>query len=277
MLLSLEHQSSIVYQAIGGSILKVIAVIPTLKDDPTETIQKLQKQTVSVPQVLVAVGSEQLFQSLTAQRLEGVTVVYVKPDFSKSLGARIGYAVNAALKRITLQDYDYLLKVDADTILPPNFIEANLKNDTDLTGIYGFAMLLRTSTFLKALKGKWPEALGEDTFIVHLYLRNGYSIKEYLLPPSVTREASFHPWRYHFTRGVATYKLGYEPFHAFAFSLDFLKDHNILFIAIGFLVALFRREQRYEFADWIFRAQLRELLNFRRLAAHSQATFFKGT
>lgn len=254
--------------------MKILAVIPTLSDDPTETINTLKLQNNPVSKILIGIGSKKLFRKLSSQNFKKTQLIHVEPDFSQNLGARIGKAINEVLKGVALDDYDYLLKIDADTTLPANFIAANIKTNSDLTGIFGFAMLLKTSPFLTLLNGKWPEVLGEDTYIVHSYQRAGYSISNYLLPPTITRKTNFHSWKYYFNRGFAMYKLGYEPLHTIALSSDIREDRNTLFIIPGFISAIVKKELRYEFASWIFKEQLKELINPVKLFAHSRVTFF---
>jgi hypothetical protein len=259
---------------LKNSNLNVLAVIPTLYDDPTETIQSLIRQTVPISRVFVGVGSRVLYEKLIAKPLENVTFVFVRPDFATCLGTRIGCAINTALSGIKLQEYDYLLKVDADTILPPNFLARNIETYADITGIFGFTMLFKVPAFIKLLNGKWPEVLGEDTYIIHLYKRHGFSIANYLLSPAITRKSETHSWRYQFNRGLAVHLLGYEPIHALALSLDVSRDGKALFLMLGFMASVIRRSKRYDFADWIFLEQVKELLRVRTLFSRVQMTFF---
>jgi len=53
------------------------------------------------------------------------------------------------LEHVNLEDYDYLLRVDADIILPKRFIEENLKAEADYVGKAGYCMLIKVSPFLK--------------------------------------------------------------------------------------------------------------------------------
>jgi hypothetical protein len=106
---------------------KILAVIPTLSDDPADTIKSLLKQTVKVSKILVAVGSWKLFQKLISDGMGTAEYFYVKPNFKEPLGKRIAVALNYLLSQVRIEEFEYLLRVDADTILPNRFIEENLK------------------------------------------------------------------------------------------------------------------------------------------------------
>jgi len=58
---------------------KILAVIPTLVDDPADTIKSLLRQTVKVSKILVAVGSWELYKKLTST--DSSVAEYVKPNF----------------------------------------------------------------------------------------------------------------------------------------------------------------------------------------------------
>jgi len=64
------------------AMVKVLGVIPTLKDDPTDTINSILAQTISVSQILVVVGSKRLYNTLTQSRQfnSSVRFLYVRPD-----------------------------------------------------------------------------------------------------------------------------------------------------------------------------------------------------
>lgn len=78
--------------------------------------------------------------------------VYLKPNLDEPLGKRVVAAINYALSKVHLKEFDYLLRVDADTILPDRFIEENLKVDADCVGKAGYAMLLKVDCFIKVFQ-----------------------------------------------------------------------------------------------------------------------------
>lgn len=107
---------------------RILALIPTLNDDPSNTIKSLLEQTIKPSKILVAVGSKALYHKLTLMaEFESVEYVYVKPNFSEPTGVRVAKALNSLLSKESIREYNYLLRVDADVILPQTFLEANLK------------------------------------------------------------------------------------------------------------------------------------------------------
>jgi hypothetical protein len=242
--------------------LRILAVIPTLADDPTDTIKSVMKQTVRVSKILVAVGSRELYQKLLSKDTSVAEYVYVKPNFQDPLGKRIATALNYALSKVHLKNYNYLLRVDADTILPSRFIEENLKADADYVGKAGYAMLLKMNSFIKFFNGRFAEVGAEDSYIGLKLLSQGCSVKSWMLPPKLKRTSgSHHSWRYYFVRGMEMYKLGYEPLHVVEV---LLRDVRNLFAILGYLTAVLKRMEHYDTARWVFRAQLKRLIYGKR-------------
>lgn len=238
---------------------KILAIMPTLTDDPSDTIKSLMKQTIKPLRILVAVGSKTLYQKLNRyQNMDAVEYIYVKPNFQEPLGVRIAKALNFLLSKISLREYDYLLRVDADTILPPRFIEENLKANADYVGKAGYAMLLKVECFLRFFGGRFVEVGAEDSYIGLKLLSRGCSVKSWVLPPKLKRKSGVHhSWRYYLTRGVEMYKLGYEPIHV----IEVLRrDFRNMFTIIGYVIAALKRVERYDIAPWVFRAQLKRLV-----------------
>jgi hypothetical protein len=240
---------------------KILAVIPTLADDPTDTIKSLLRQTVKVSKILVAVGSRKLYQRLTLTDSGVAEYVYVKPNFQDPLGKRVAAALNHVLSKVRLENYDYLLKVDADAILPSRFIEENLKANAAYVGKAGYAMLLKMHCFLKFFNGHFIEVGAEDSYIGLKLLSRGCSVKPWILPPKLKRSRTYHSWKYCFVRGMEMYKLGYEPLHV----VEVLRrDVRNLFTIIGYFIAMLKRIKRYDIAGWVFKAQLKRLVYGRR-------------
>lgn len=170
--------------------LRILALIPTLSDDPSDTIKSLLEQTIKPSKILVAVGSWILYCRLTSiAKFKGVEYVYVKPDFSEPTGVRVAKALNHLLSRESIREYNYLLRVDADVILPQFFLEANLKLDADYVGRAGYAMLLKVDTFIKFF-GKFPEIPAEDSYIGLKLIAYSANVKPYALPPILREKRS---------------------------------------------------------------------------------------
>jgi len=248
--------------------MKIIAIVHTLRDDPTETVQSIINQSVQVAKILVVVGSKSLYDKLACANTGSVEYFYLKPNFSQPLGKRVGAAINFAFSKQVLQEYDYILKVDAEVILPADFIKINLTNMPDFIGTGGSAMLFKTYAFLKAVGGKYPEVFADDTYLGSKFLYEGFTYKRWLCDPQFkSRRKGHHSYKHELERGVEWYKLGYEPIHV----LDYLRQFtfqlpkrvlnvDLIFPVIGYFWGAFKNVDRYEIASWIFVMQVRRLL-----------------
>jgi hypothetical protein len=243
--------------------LNLLVVIPTLNDDPTDTINSILSQGISISKILVGIGSKILFRKLAnANFSEKIKLIYVKPDFSKDLGTRVSQAINVSLKHVNLESYDYLLRFDADTVLPKNFLRTNLAAKPDLIGAHGSAMMLSIPRFTKLLNGKFPEVNSEDSYIYYLYQSHGFAVADLAIEPFTKRIGGSHySWRQSFDMGISSYRLGYEPFHIFVGStIGFRTNPAGFFGLFGYLSALIKRTGKHHFSNWLFYKQLGEFL-----------------
>ena len=243
----------------------ILVLIPTLRDDPTETILSVKRQTVGVSEIIVVVGSYYLFNRLLNSSIARIAkILYLKPNMKEHLGLRVAKALNYALSKVKIEDYNHILRVDADTKLPPDFIEKNLESDAEVVGRAGYAMLIKTETFLKVFNGRFPEVPAEDSFLnLSLMSRNkkveGWKVRPILLKQSRKK----HSWRYYFHRGVEMYKLGYEPIHV----IERFRTYGLTnaFTVLGYFISIIKRKEKYELFKWVFKTQLKRLT---RLSYH---------
>jgi hypothetical protein len=228
-------------------MVKVLAVIPTLKDDPVNSIQSLINQTIFIRRILVVVGSKNLYNALVSSSSERfpsqVQFMYVKPSSDRCVGKRVARALNAGLDLINLEEFDYLLRIDADIVLPSRFVEENLKLRADLVGTAGFALLIRVRPFVSLLHERFKEVCAEDSYVRYIFMQNGYSTMSWKLPPKLLRKSGKpHSWRYFYVRGLEMYKVGYEPLHVVG-SLRY--EVRNVFAVLGYISALFSPPLKY--------------------------------
>jgi len=239
--------------------LRILVLIPTLDENPTETILSITKQTVKVSKIILIVGSRPLFNKLLKTKTASlVNILYFRPCMGEPLGLRVAKALNYALSSITIKEYDYILRVDADTLLPKNFIEKNMEINADIVGRSGRAMLIKNQTFLRVFKGRFPEVASEDTFLKLCIMSKGGKVADWRVPPiSLKTSRKRHSWRYYFYFGIERYRLGYEPIHI----IERFRAYKLMncFLLIGYVTALLKKLGKYEFADWVFRTQLKRL------------------
>ena len=113
--------------------MKILCLVPSLPEDlKLECRQGILSQTIPVTRTLFIFN-----------RMNGGT-----------LASRVSFALNRGLDKINLTEYDYILRVDSDTVLAPDFIEHNLKGLPDLAGNGGYAMLIKVKPFLELMLRK---------------------------------------------------------------------------------------------------------------------------
>ena len=238
---------------------RILVLIPTLNENPTETILSITRQTMKVSKIILIVGSQPLFNKLLKTTITSfANILYFRPCMEEPLGLRVTRALNYALSSVSIKEYDYILKVDADVLLPKNFIEENLKVNVDIVGGSGRAMLIKSQTFLKVFKGRFPEVASDDTFLNLCTMSKGGKVANWSVPPiSLKISRKRHSWRYYFYLGIERYKLGYEPIHI----IERFRAYKLMncFLLFGYVTALLKRLGKYEFADWVFRTQLKRL------------------
>jgi len=241
-------------------MIKIVAVIPTLGDDPAVTIRSLIAQTVPIERILVAVGSKNLYNSLMSRSRclpSKVKFVYVKPSSAVCIGKRIAKALNVVLGLVDLGSFDYLLRVDADVVLPEFFVEENLKLNADVVGSAGYALLVKVKPFLRILRGRFKEVCAEDSYLSYSFLYNGYAVESWRVKPKLLRKSGKpHSWKYFYIRGIEMYKIGYEPLHVIA-SLRY--ELRNAFAVLGYISSLLSRSQKYPFARCVFKKQLEKV------------------
>lgn len=215
--------------------IKILCVIPSLAEDlKMQTIRSILSQTYPVEMVIIL-----------PRRVEGRTVA-----------EKVSKVLNEGLSHIKIEDFDYILRVDGDTVLPPNFLEENLKDNPDLCGTAGYAMLIKVQSFLQAMHGRF-HAKSDDSYTRYKFMKEGCTTSKYRIKPILLRKSGTkHGIMYFFNRGKSMYRLGYEPLHVFT-SIRFTLWN--IFAIFGYLSSLFKREQRFDVAKFVWTKQIKNV------------------
>lgn len=183
-------------------------------------------------------------------------VILPKEVKGGTLPERVSFALNQGLSNIRLENFDYLLRVDGDTVLPADFLEESLKDAPDLYGDWGYAMLIKIRPFLELMNGKFhPES--DDSYIIHKFIAENRKVVSGQLELVKTRKRP-HGMNDLLACGKIYYKLGYEPFHVLSFFGN-RRRKDMLLVVIGYFNALIRRERKFDMASYIWRHQTRKL------------------
>jgi hypothetical protein len=181
------------------------------------------------------------------------------------LPAKVSDVLNDGLSHIHLEDFDYLLRVDGDTVIPPNFLEINLKEHADCCGRTGCAMLIKVSTFLRLMNGKFHPEL-DDTYLGLKFMKEGATVIGWKVGARHSSQVRDNINEYS-NRGKLLYKAGYEPFHLVQGLVTRAKVRarfwtiRDVFTVWGYFVAAITRTPKYEIADYVFNRQVRRLLS----------------
>lgn len=217
---------------------KILCVIPSLPSDFSfATLRSIFQQTIPVDMIVIL-----------PRKAEGISV-----------SEKVSKVLNEGFSRLKLEDFDYILRLDGDVVVPANFLEENLKGTPDESGGAGYEMLIKVEPFMKLMNGKLhPKS--DDSYIVYKFMQKGLKVVKNKVNAVLLRPAGkHHGTTYFFHRGKQMYKLGYEPIHVLA---GFRWELRNLFAIFGFLIALLKREHKYDVADFVWHKQIRRLLRY---------------
>lgn len=218
-----------------GKRIKVLCIIPALpKDLDVKCVPSILAQTYPLDMLVIL-----------PKEFEGGT-----------LPERVSSALNQGLSHIRLEDFDYILRVDCDTVLPEAFLEESLQDNPDLYGDWGYAMLIKIQPFLKLMKGKFhPES--DDSYIIHKFIAEKQKVVHRKIKAVQTRKRP-HSMTDLLACGKIYYKLGYEPFHVLGFFTN-RQFKEMTLVVIGYLSALVKRECKFDVANFVWRYQIRKI------------------
>jgi hypothetical protein len=218
--------------------MKILCLVPSLPEDlNSECANAILYQTVPVTDTF-----------LLLKRLRGGT-----------LSSRVSYVLNKALQTVNLQDYDYLLRVDGDTVLKPNWLKTALESNMDLYGGWGFAMLIRVKPFLELMNGRFNNE-SDDSYIIHRFCREGLKVYATHKAALLTTRKHKHNKSDQMFCGTIYYKMGYEPLHALAFLVTNRGFKDMWLLWTGYLISWLRHERKFDFASRTWNYQVRRLI-----------------
>jgi hypothetical protein len=223
--------------------MKILCVIPTLPCEiKIDTLQSIFSQSIPVTTTL-------LLTEIINDQI--------------SFPAKISKVLNSMIAFVRIEKFDYILRVDADIILPQDFIEKNIISGFYAMG-YGYAQLIDVKSFIKCMGGKFNSE-HDDGYIIEKFKFCGLPTSwDYVVKPILKREAgNHHGTSWFFTQGELKYKYGWEPV---SLGIYVFKHFNVysFFEILGFFNALFNRKKRFDVAPNIMSNQLQKYRLFGR-------------
>lgn len=199
-----------------------------------------------------------VFRCIASQTVPiSLTLVLTETVNAATWPARVSKILNNGLRHVNLDDFDYILRVDCDAWLPPDFVEGNLQGSPDVCGL-GAAMLIKTSSFQNVMGGKF-DPYSDDAAIHFEFQRRRLKATPYRVNPRVLRPpGATHRLSYWVEQGHVYYQLGCEPFHVLAKTR--LGLCHILSV-VGYVCAALKRAPQCRCAGYVRFHQLRRLIH----------------
>lgn len=230
---------------------RIVCVLPCLPHVDPVSLPSIMKQTLP-PEIIIIT-----LKKLQKYRLpEGLCEV-----------------INPALKMIDLRGFDYILNVGSDVILPPNFVEDNIKDSPDLVGDGGCAMLTKVSPFMKYLNGQY-HPLGEDSYTAYKFMQHGLKVQHLKVNYTDFSSNNPHSTSYFLILGGLMYRLGYEPIHV-AYRILFSPMYSFTFFS--YLYYLATNKDTSDVAQFVRYKQVQRLKDIGRNFAKIYAAVKKRT
>jgi hypothetical protein len=199
--------------------------------------------------------SSKTLQSLLNQTVPlNMIVVMMQHVPGSNLGRKVSFLFNKAMSRISFQEYDYILRVDGDVILPSNYLEKNMELHADVVGTGGYAMLLKTSTFKKIMDGKLHRE-SDDSYLFAKFKMLGCIVKKPIVD-AYHVEKNHKPF-YYLERGRIAYQVGYEPLHMFYLLVSNWRNIITLY---NYFSMMIQRKNKFDVANYIKQYQIHRLL-----------------
>jgi len=172
------------------------------------------------PRVIAILASyepaQRTYDSLARQTVSPSRIVIADKRIPhRSIGVRVSRAINASLRGVDLSSFDWLLRVDGDTVLQPAWMERSLEAGADIVGYAGYALLIRMKAFLAA-GGAFPEIEKEDSLLIFKMRSLGFTQSPYVVRPVLLRDpgkGTDQSWYSYVEGGFNMWKCGNEPLH----------------------------------------------------------------
>jgi hypothetical protein len=221
--------------------IKILCVIPALPNEiKMDTLQSVFSQSIPVTTTL-----------LLTERINEKT----------SFPAKISKVLNNMLEYVRIEKFDFILRVDADTVLPLDFIEKNLATGNRAIG-YGYAQLIEVKSFIKYMDGKFnPEH--DDGYVIEKFKFCGVPAAwDYVAKPTLKRKMGFHHGSKWFVdQGSLKFMYGWDPVNLAVYVLKKFSAYSFLEV-YGYFYALFKRKKRFDVATKLMQKNFRKYRSF---------------
>jgi hypothetical protein len=218
--------------------MTILAIVVS-REDPSAALRDLHDQSIVPDSVTV---SDHRF-----------------PD--RATGLRVAKSLNRTLSEVPWRRYEYVLRIDGDSRIPPDFVQRAISEGADVVGSGASGLLFKTRV-LEAMGGRWPEVEPEDSYFIWKAQELGFSHR----PPVVRGRGRAFGNKYdadHFLSwGRNCYLLGFEPIYFTRLALASARSARrpaFLFAIPVYLDLFLMRSRRFDIADFVTRTQVLRL------------------
>jgi hypothetical protein len=147
--------------------------------------------------------------------------------------------------------------MDADTVLPPNFLEENLKANPDLSGNGGASLLIKVSSFKKTMNCMFHKE-DEDSYIGYKFFKEGFKVENHHVNHVLLRKSGGHGIVHFWYRGKMLYKNGFEPLHVLA-TLCWSGTVRHFVSILAYFCCFLKGEKQFDTARFVTLTQIKNL------------------
>jgi hypothetical protein len=158
--------------------------------------------------------------------------------------AKISKVLNSMVADLKVENFDYILRLDADTILPIDFVEKHVALDVDVVGGAGYAQLIKVKFFIEHM-GRVFSSLSDDTYTYFKAYVCGSSSPLIVNVEHRKPGLNHKKLSYQFYTGELDYFVGYDPIHVVSWVRQ--KDFSLIRL-LGYFYCLFTFKSGFEFA-----------------------------
>ena len=211
----------------------ILCLIPVLPSElRIETLRSIINQTMPVDCVVLATE---------------------KAPSNLEFPAKISWVLNGVLESFRLECFDYVLRVDSDTVLPIDFIEKNIALGCGVVG-FGPAQLIKVNVFNECMGGRFHR-VHDDGYPLVKFQQCGYKVsRNYAAEPFIQRKPGFHHgYNWFVVQGGLHYRYGYDPIGELLVVLYKWRQYHPygLFFLVGYFKALLLNKKRFDVAQTI--------------------------
>ena len=197
--------------------MRLLVIILAFRDPPLNPLlslvgQELPRDTSIDIIALVAYPSACKIPQYIKTKVK--CLVVKPPSKLQSVGERVGFSITVLLKYLEkidkLKDYDYMLKLDDDVVLPKDFIKKNLKYKYIIMG-YGPAMIINMRYYTRIFNAAWPISVADDVIVEYTLdsiWKSRSKVWEYIQEPIILRPIRPSVKR-SFKAGYEFYRMGF--------------------------------------------------------------------